>query len=1141
MSTASWEALGSRRVRWFRCVTGLLVVLGCVGVQRLWGQGTAYLTGYVQDPSGAAVPNATVTVRDLATGTSTDLKTNDEGLYRSPNLEVGTYEVTVTAQGFQTSITSGVVIETGEPRGLNISLKVGALAQQVQVTANAQALKTEDAGLGQNVLPQTVAALPYFNRSAGALLALAPTVRYAGEDVISYGASRYNIGGLTNVNVNIDGASTIGDRQDVAQMVLNPTVEALQEVQIDMNSYSAQFGRDLGPIVQLQTKSGSNALHGGIYFYFRNEDLDAYSAFTDTKPVDRQKMFGGTLGGALKKDKLFFFESFEGQKATTPSAFLGTVPTPQEKQGDFSQLLSEGLTVYNPATTVTNPVSGLQTRTPFPGNVIPPSMFDSVAAGLLQYFPNPNAPGLVNNLQSTTGADLTQWKNATRFDYNLSDKDRMSFVWLFAWTQNLVLGVPQYNAITPAASPALSGFGFRYKTQSYNIYDIHTFSPSFFMSNRFVYRPRYISRVNPAVDPAAMWAQKIGIKNYPGELMPPQDGGDLGFPSFSYTTTYTGLGPGFLLFQEAPIKEVSWNTDLTYVRGKNTYKLGVDIEYGEHGAPDQGLPTGSFSFGPYETSQPYNRSGGDPFASFLLGLTDSATGSLSPRLIWKGWYTGLYFQDDYKATPTLTFNFGLRWDYDQPVHEIHNYGNSFDFYTPNPVSGTPGVITFLNTPAYPFQNFYNNYWKRFAPRIGFAWQVKPNTVVRGGYGIYNINPNLGANTRAPMAGFDTQPSFSSPNAGISPIFLLQNGFPPYPVCCNPYNLNISYGAVPPGTAPSTSPTFVSRDWKFGSAQNFNLSVSRQFRGDIIVEVAGQGVLARNLPISQNWNEIPPSFWGVAGGPLYARQPFPQFGGVTEVKSQAGTTDFYDVYIKLTKQFGHGVSLISNYSYGRTIGFLGGDIYYPQLLRGPGMIYNEANGVTNVPYQSSVTSFVYQLPFGPGKSYLTTGAGAKILGNWQIGGILTLLGGTPFTVNSGGGAGADSLNCGCQLGGRVNLVGNPYAVPGGQNPSHWFNPAAFAIPAFGQIGTYGGTLLSPAGQRLDLSIRKDIKLTEKYTLAIIGEFFNFTNSPYFGTPNNNVNPNNPEAGIINGPPGGLGANTYGPYGARQIQLGARIDF
>jgi hypothetical protein len=290
------------------------------------------------------------------------------------------------------------------------------------------------------------------------LLALAPASRYGGEDEVSYGSSRYNIGGSSNVSVLIDGSQTTGDRNDVSQQVINPSVEAVQEVQVIENIYSAQYGRDVGALVQIESKSGSNATHGGLYYYNRNEAFDTYQAFTNTKPVDRQHMSGGLIGGAIKKVKLFYFESFENQKNVVPSPYLGTVPAVAEKGGDFSALLQPangGRVIYDPATSVTDPVTGNVTRMPCQAgapdcvgtNVLKPAVFDSVAKNLLQYFPDPNQPGIVNNLASTSGTAQTTWLNVTRIDYNASDKDRLSGVWMLNWRQNLMLGVPQYNSI----------------------------------------------------------------------------------------------------------------------------------------------------------------------------------------------------------------------------------------------------------------------------------------------------------------------------------------------------------------------------------------------------------------------------------------------------------------------------------------------------------------------------------------------------------------------------------------------------------------------------------------------------------------------------------------------------------------------
>lgn len=1103
-----------------------------VGAGQLAAQGTAYLTGNVMDPSGAAVPEAAVVIKSTDRGTTYTLKTTTDGVYRSPALAAGTYNITVTAKGFQTAITSEVAVLVGQPRGVNFTLKVGSVSQQVEVSAAPAQLRTQEAGLGQTVQYAQVAKLPYFSRSAGVLLSLSPAVRYAGEDVISYGASRYNVAGYTNVNVLIDGANDTGDREDVAQMVLNPSVETLREVKVNESQYSAKYGRDIGPLVQMVTKSGTNQFHGGIYEYFRNEALDTYDGFTRTKPLDRQHMFGGSFGGPIKKDKLFFFGSLEGQKASLPISGTLTVPTAAERAGDFSAL---GHAIYDPSTTMT--VGGVTTRSTCGvevcNNIINPNYFDSVAAKTLQYFPSPNLPGVQANYDATAGSQVNLWRGVERIDWNISANDNFSFVYDFAHTRNPFLGWTGYKKV--ASPPVAGGFGFQYFTQAYNYEWTHIFSPTFFMSNRVVDRPRYITRLNPGVDPAGKWAETLGVKNYAGANLPQSYGGDLGFPSFNFNG-YTTLGPGFLLFQENPIRETEWDIDLTYVHGNHTISTGFSTEYGKHGAPDQSFPTGNFGFGPAETGAPSARGGtipntGDAFASYLLGLTDNASTTLGPQEIWSNWYSSAYVEDNWKLRPNLTINLGLRWDIDGPVYVSNNYGNSFDFYQLNPVSGTPGVVKFLNRPDYPYNNFYNTDWHRISPRFGFAWEVMPKTVIRGGYGIYSVAPDLGANRRAPNLGFTTSAGFGSPDGGVSPAFILDNGFPSYPVGGNLTLLTDGFGAVPVGHSPTTSPTFVDRHWKFGSSQNFNLSISRELPGQIVLEIAGQGVLGRNLPIFVNWNEIPPQFWGITGT-NFARRPFPQYGGVWEVKSQKGTTDYYEGYIRVDKHFTKGFTLIANYSYGRSLGFMGGSIYYPQLSRGPA-IYDTANGVTAVPYQMSNIAWVYELPFGAGKDYMTSGVAAKVFGGWSVGGIMSFLGGVPFGI----GASHDSLNGNSPLGGRVNIIGNPSIS--NPTPDHWFNTAAFALPAFGQIGNYGGTLLGPSDKRLDISIQKSTNLTERFRLTFVAEAFNATNTLQFGPPDGNLIDSN--FGRTLGTGGGLGANTLGPYGARQMQLGLRIDF
>jgi len=290
-------------------------------------------------------------------------------------------------------------------------------------------------------------------------------------------------------------------------------------------------------------------------------------------------------------------------------------------------------------------------------------------------------------------------------------------------------------------------------------------------------------------------------------------------------------------------------------------------------------------------------------------------------------------------------------------------------------------------------------------------------------------------------------------------------------------------------------------------------------------------LGRGLAVNRNWNEVPPQLWGLSG-PNNARRPFPQYGNVSEVKQAVGSTNYYDTYIRLEKRFSKGLVLITNYSYGRNTGWLGGSLYYPNLTRGV-VFFDEANGATAVPYQTSLTSWAYDLPMGHGKSYFNRGFGAAVLGDWSIGGILTLNGGVPFKISSGG----DSLNGNSPLGGRVNIVGNPAASNQGVNS--WFNTAAFQAPALGTIGNFGGVLLGPATRRLDLSVRKSFFIRENIKFILVGEAFNALNVPQYGAPVSNLR--DARFGKLINEGGGLGANTTGPYGARIIQIGGRIDF
>jgi Carboxypeptidase regulatory-like domain len=1097
----------------------------------LLAQGTSYITGTVYDQGQKPVANAGVGITNEQTGTTLTVNTTDSGLYTSPSLDPGSYTVKVSASGFKDEVTTGVRVELGEPRSLDINLAVGSTQTVVTVTASAPLLNTQDPGLGQSVDYVQVAKLPYFDRSAGALLALTPSVRYTGEDPISYGASRYNIAGWTNVNVFIDGTPANGDREDVAQMVLNPTVEALSDVRVIVNQYSAEFGQDVGALVLMQTKSGSDQWHGGVYEYLRNEYFDSDNHFTHTKPEDRQQIFGGTFGGPiLRRKKLYFFTSQEGQLSTVPLTAVLTVPTDAMKAGNFAGFP----TIYDPASTVC--AGSTCTRQAFLNNQIPTSRFDSVALNVLKYFPEPTLPGAVNNLPVSSGYQYREYRGASKIDWNISDKDNFSFLWLIDNVNNTYKGVPAYNAIDPASTPEIgSEPGFAYQSQAFAFTETHLLSTKTFVTNRVVWRPRHIGRINAAVNPAAMYGQKLGIQNYAGALLPQSFGGDLGFPTFNFTG-YTGVGPGGgLLFQENPISEFDYMGSISLIRGSHSLKAGVQIERGRHGAPDQGFVTGSFTFQPTETGNPLALSStGNAFASYLLGQVDSGSTDLGPLLEWRNLYVAPWFQDDWKVNPKLTVNLGLRWDIDFPVTEQQNRGNAFNPTAINPVSGTPGIYEFLGFNGWP-SNFFNTQWKRFAPRFGFAYELTPTTVFRGGFGMYNLDIALGANVRAPSAGWNTNGAFNSTNSGVIPAFILSQGFPTYPLGGTASLLNASFGAVPVGQTPNSSPTYVDRNWRIGYAENFDLSVQKQLSPTISVEIAGQGALGRKLPINnENFNEVPPQFWGLEGA-NYARRPFPQFANVTDVKFAEGNVTYLGGYIKVDKRFSKSLDIIGNFNWGKPIGFMGGSIYYPQLSRTQ-LVYDEANGATGVPLKLGLVAWTYNLPFGPGRTYLTHGLVGNLLGGWDLNGILSAHSGVPYDISSG----VDSLNGNSPLSGRVNLAPG-VTHPQIGNPANRLNPANFVAPPNGTVGTFwGAKFYSPDNVIVNSTLGKNFVLHEGYTLRVVAEVFNLLNSPQWGIPNTTLN--SPGFGVITGAGSNQGANVSNPQdGARVMQLGARVDF
>ncbi len=1099
----------------------------------LMGQGGTeqVITGTITDQAGAVVPGAKVSVLSIATGIKTEEVSNSEGLYRTPPLKPGEYQIEISKEGFQTSVRKRIMLHLAEILRLDFQLQVGELSQTVEITGAAPILNTEDARISEVIEQKAVESLPLLDRRAGGLIALGPGVYYEGQDPQSFYAPRYSIGGSSNAILTVDGAPAGSDRTDVSQMTLNPPLESLQEVQVQIGYYGAEYGGAEGGMIRMTTKSGTNQFHGSAYEYFRNEIFDSRAFFSANKQVDRYHLFGGSIGGPIKKDRAFFFATAEGTKQNLPNSGTFTLPTVAMRNGDFSAL---GTTIYDPKTTRPDPQNpGNFIRDPFPGNVIPSDRFDPVAKNVLAFLPDVTTPG-DNNYAGTWKNQIDRHAWTVKFDFQATPKDQLSYTWMYDRTTLGITGLQGWK--NPAAIPEFAEDSFPYQLQSHIISHTHTFSPTLLNSFRFSFRPRWWEHNPPALsDPNAKWAEQLGVKNISR---------DIAFPTFRFSG-YLGVAPGFEAYSQNPISQTEWAETLTYIRGKHTLKFGMDASRSVHALDGALNPTGSFGFDSRLTAQPEIAGTGDSIASFLLGAVSSASLSDNGIMKFHEWYLAPYVTDSIRVTSRLTLNLGLRWDLDLPIYEdVGGKISGFDLNRINPVSGTPGVLTFHGiTPGTP-QGLYYTDKNRFQPRFGFAYQIDNKTVLRGGYGIYTISPAYFQLFPPLLTGFSPADgvNFSSVDNGLTPAFRLQDGFPPWPRGGDPSTLNDGFGAVPVGQTPTTSVRFIQPNWPMGYTQAINLSVQRELPGQILFEADAIGDLGRKLPLSggfsaHDFNQLPSSLWGVPGDRQTLR-PFPQFASVQDVKAPEGIIDHWAMNLKLTKRLSNGLLFLTSFTLQKTIGVMDFEANENhRLSRSSTVFFNESNGPSGSPFRLFRFTASYDLPWGLGKRYLNSGALAHVFGGWNVGGIWTWTGGFPFSLSSPN----DSLNCYCGAGFRLDPVGNLKL----DNPtiSRWFNTDAVTPAAFGTVGTLGrGVLVGPDFRNIDLSVSKTTNFKERYAIKFSWEMFNMTNTTKFGLPDSLFG--DPGFGVIGGYRG-IGNNggfSIAPwYGARIMEFGLRFSF
>ncbi len=1027
----------------------------------------ATIQGEVRDPSNAVVPGAVIAVKNSQTGVSNKSKTNDTGFFSVPGLIPGTYSVEVTAAGFDTAIQQNLTLDVNQIARVDFALKAGMVSQTVEVTGSATPLNTDTSTVGQIINNKTVVELPLNGRNYLQLAQLTAGVSPAtGSRNNSQGSFTALGQQVYQTNILVDGLdnSTRGSGGELGYQAqaVTPSVDAVEQFQVVTNNNSAEYGVRMGATVVVQTKSGTNQFHGSLYEFLRNGALDATDFFSvgQAKPPYHQHQFGGTVGGPIMRNRLFFFSSVEATRIDAGTSSVTTVPTAAERGGDFTGRA----TIYDPATTTA--IGARDTRTPFAGNRIPSSRFDPLSVNLIDLYPMPNLASNVNNYYFSSPETNNTNQYDGRLDYDLSSTERFSVRY----------SRRDLDQLQPGSLP-LPAAGGTWQTTDLHANSVSadwnaTLSPSETNDLRAGY-----SRMNTliGVPDTTNLNEQLGIKGIPSGL---GAANNTGLTLFS-PTNYAQVGTQNYWPNTNNLGIIQISDTFSKVKGTHVMKFGVGLlrEYNFRIAAR--FSRGHMSFNGSFTQDPNSRGNtGDGMADFLLGDASGGNiGNQNGESMLTHNYSA-FFQDDWRVTPRLTLNLGVRWDRFGPpsFHNIHASRFEFDaashtyqFVTPKDSSDCGCV-----------QNNAN-----FVPRLGFAFQADQKTVIRSGFGMYFGEPSYENEDGARF--FNQPPNFteiSFPTDRLfSPALKVAQGFPAGLIPTNTIGQNVSVS-----TASASKPNQYTLEWFF--------DVQRQLPGQTVVTVSYLGEESRQLGYTLNLNTP----FGPGPGTLQNRRPWPFFGSISSYPAGANS-NYNGLTIKGEKRYSNGLTFLASYTWSHNLG------------NGTGLLDDNTSPVRN-PYdlgleygntsydlrQNLVASFDYDLPFGRTRRWLRSGGPLDwFFGGWQLGGILTLQTGRYFTPTLS----VDLTNTGTTN--FPSLVANPNLPSSERSISNWFNLAAFALPQAYSYGNAGrGVVEGPPLRNMDLKISKEFLFRERFRLQFRAEMFNFTNTPHFALPNATVN-------------------------------------
>ena len=1096
-----------------RCPSAVLCLLvaltgsASLNAQVLYGS----LVGSVTDSAGATIPGAAVKIVNTGTGQDREAATDSAGNFSFPSLTGGVYNVAITKTGFQTYSVKGVNVSPAATLRVDASLNIGTVQQTVEVSAAGAALQTDSGEVRTAIATKSLSDLPVpIGRNYQNLLVTVPGVAPpANAHSVAANPARgltFNVNGTArNANaVRIDGALANNIwLPHVTSYV--PALDSIQEVSMVTASAEAQQGLAGGSSVNVQIKSGTNELHGSLFEFHSNNRIKAKPFFLPIgqgKPKFIDNQFGGSFGGPVMKNKLFYFGSWEGAYNRQTGTSFQTVPTEAMRTGNLS---GSATPVYDPHTG--DPTNG-EGRTPFPGNIIPPSRIDPIAAKVIATIPQPTFPSLLANNYYATGAyGVNRSKLDAKMSWVASSKLNISgrVGWLnYGMDNPPVFGEAGGGGVLSAGGRAGRAYGNVFSTTYSATYAA---TPSFVVDSYFGW-----TRTASNHDPVGL-DRKVGseILGIPGtNNNGPFSAGSPAFSVSSFSDLGTPAGSSALRYDD---RNFEYTANASLVRGAHSLRFGIDVQHfaiNHYEAPNG---AGVFNFNGGATTL-RGGSGANQFnnwATFLLGLPSQITSEALPfddqRLTSRQISYSFYAQDNWQATRKLTLSYGLRWDYFPMGKRLSRGMERYDFNTNEMLICGVGKV--------PTDCGYNIEQKNFSPRIGLAWRPTSTIVLRAGYGI-NYDPYPLAFVRNMLTNYpnDLLLTLVAPN-GQTAAGSLRTGVPAIQVP------DISSGRVTvPGAYDVRSlPDKVER----GYIQSWNFSLQKQVWGGLVAQAAYVGT--RQIKINQRFNLNAGQVLGqgIAGQPYYQK-----FGrtSATEILTPIGHNKYDSLQTNLQKRFSNGFSLNMSYTFSKALGICCDDLAdSPPSIQIPA--YFSLNRAV-MPYDRThnfTSAFVYELPFGKGKPMLSSGMWSKLAGGWQVNGLLAAYSGTPFTVT----AAANSLNAPGNSQ-RANQVKPQVAIPGGTGPGQsYFDPLAFAPVTTATFGTAGfDSVRGPGTINFDAGLFRSFKPIERMQIQLRAEAMNMTNTPHFANPNANVAnlQLNPDGGVRN--LGGLYGH-YGDYG------------